>query len=79
LIFLSPDELGIPPLQVGHLSVEDEADVTFAFDLELTRRLKLAAAKRKTTPARLLTNAVVRAMENPAILSEIEMRHVRGR
>jgi hypothetical protein len=27
----------------------------------------------------LVVNAVVRAMENPAILSEIEMRHVRGR
>lgn len=79
MIFLSPDELGIPDLRVGRLPVEDEADITFAFDLELTRRLKLAAQKRNTTPARLLAKAVVRAMENPAILSEIEMRHVRGR
>jgi hypothetical protein len=79
LIFLSPDELGIPDLRVGYLPVEDEANITFAFDLELMNRLKLAAQKRKTTPERLLANAVMRAMENPAILSEIEMRHVRGR
>jgi hypothetical protein len=79
LIFLSPDELGIPDLSVDYLPVEDEADITFAFDLELMSRLKLAAQKRKTTPAHLVVNAVVRAMENPAILSEIEMRHVRGR
>jgi hypothetical protein len=79
LILFSPDELGIPDLQVGYLPVEDETDITFAFDLELMRRLQLAAFKRNTTPARLLAKAVVRAMENPAILSEIEMRHVRGR
>jgi hypothetical protein len=79
LILFSPDDLGIPDLRVGYLPVEDETDITFAFDLELMRRLKLAAEKRKTTPQRLLANAVVRAMENPAILSEIEMRHVRGR
>jgi hypothetical protein len=79
LILFSPDELGIPPLQVGYLPVEDETDITFAFDLELMTQLELAAQKRKTTPAHLVVNAVVRAMENPVILSEIEMRNVRGR
>jgi hypothetical protein len=77
---LSPDDLGIPDLEVGRMNVEgDESNIAFAFDIDLMTRLKLAAEKRKTTPGNLMAQAVVRAMENPAILSKIEMQYVRRR
>jgi hypothetical protein len=78
-IMLAPNDLGIPNLELGKLRVEGETEIPFAFDVDLMTRLKLAAEKRKTNPGDLLTKAVLRAFENPAILDEIERRHVRRR
>ena len=78
-ILLAPDELGLTKLELGKLRVEGETEIPFAFDVDLMTRLKLAAEKRKTNPGDLLTKAVVRAFENPAVLAEIERRHVRRR
>jgi hypothetical protein len=78
-ILLAPDELGLAKLELGKLRVEDETEIPFAFDVDLMTRLKLAAEKRKMSPGDLLAKAVVRAFENPAVLSEIERRHVRRR
>jgi hypothetical protein len=77
---LSPDELGITPLEVIYLHAEGApSGQPFVFEADLMNRLKSAAAKRKTTPEQLLSKAVIRAFENPAILSEIENHHVRRR
>lgn len=75
---LSPDVLGIPHLKVGNLHV-DETNIPFEFDIDLMRRLESEADKRGITASDLLKKAVERALENPAILSEIESKYVRAR